>query len=120
MLSEILKAEQLIPIALRQGVSLSEAEADLVLGYLEGHDYVLLSDGQARTVRHDLQRGNDHWEDEPYSVQDAIRFSLEMSGELLQCAEQVETLDEAYLSSLRNDGSVLSDLLDRIPGGFCA
>ncbi len=120
MLSEILKAEQLISIALRQGVPLSEAEADLILGYLEGHDYVLLEDRQFHTMRHDLQRGNDHREDETYTVQDAIRFALDMSEELLRCTERAEAPDEAYLSDLRNDGRVLTDLLDRIPGGFYA
>jgi len=120
MLSEILKAEQLIPIALRQGVSLSESEANLILGYLEGHDYVLMSNEQSQTVRHDFQRSDDHWEDEPYTVQDTIRFALDMSEELLRCTEQAEAPDEAYLSDLRNDSRVLADLLDRIPGGFYA
>ncbi len=120
MLSEILKAEQLISIALRQGVPLSEAEADLILGYLEGHDYVLMSNEQSQTVRHDCQRDNDHREDEPYTVQNTIRFALDMSEELLRCTEQAEVPDEAYLSDLQNDGRVLSGLLDRIPGGFYA
>lgn len=120
MLSEILKPEQLIPIALQQGVSLNESEANLILGYQEGHDYVLLEDGQSHTVRHDLQQSNDHQGDDPYTVQDAIRFALDMSEDILRCTEQAEAPDEAYLSDLRNDGRVLTDLLDRMPGGFYA
>ncbi len=116
MLSDILRPEQLIPAALRQGVLLNAAEADLILGYLEGHDYVLLEDGQSRTVRHDLQWGDDHREDEPYTIHDAIRFALDMNEELLRCTKEAMEPDEAYLSSLRQDGRVLTSLLDRNSG----
>lgn len=46
-------AEKLIAAANCQGLEISTTEADLILGYLEGHEYSLMVDAAGRTVRHD-------------------------------------------------------------------
>lgn len=101
-------AESLISIAIRQGVVLNADEADMILGYLEGHDYCLMVDDVGATIRHDEQYGNDHSEDESYSIRDAIMFCQEMNDDLLH-----EEQDEDFLSKLRMDEQVLSTLMER-------
>lgn len=111
---EILKSEQLIPLALRQKVPLNQAEAVMLLGYMEGHDYVLLADDCDQMVRHDLQMGNNHSEDDPYTIEDAVCFAAEMNEEILRDAESKWDADEAYLSDLRRDDCMLTALLERL------
>lgn len=113
-MTEILKSEQLIPFALRQNVSLSEAEAAMLLGYMEGHDYVLLADDQGQMVRHDLQMGNDHSKDDPYTIEDAVCFAAEMNEDILRDTESKWETDEGYLSGLRRDDRMLTALLERL------
>ena len=41
-MKEIIEAKELIAVAARQGVRLEKVEADVLLGYMEGHDYCLM------------------------------------------------------------------------------
>lgn len=64
-------------------IQLSESEADLLLGYIEGHDYALgVMDGVL--YRGDLcyRQGELHWEDEPYPIDDVIDAVCEWNYEL--------------------------------------
>ncbi len=116
-MDEILKPEQLIPIAVRQGLPLNEAEAYLLLGYMEGHDYVLLSDAQGRMARHDLQMDDDHSEDAPYSIVETLQFVREMNEDLLCDAERWRETDKEYLNQLREDDRRLAEIVERLPVG---
>lgn len=108
-------AQELVAVALQQGIVLDTEEADVILGYLEGHEYSLMTDGQGATVRHDDQYGNNHRGDEPYTVQDAIEFCQEMNEDLLNDSR---SQDEEYLSQLRKDGQILDTLLERVYGNL--
>lgn len=103
-------AESLIRVAIQQGVGLNTREADMILGYFEGHDYCLMVGAGGRTMRHDEQDGDDHRGDEPYTVQDAVGFCQEMNDDLLH----EDCLDERFLSQLRKDERVLDALIARL------
>ena len=107
-------AEKLIAAAACQGLEISTTEADLMLGYLEGHEYSLMVDAAGRTVRHDDQYGCRHRGDEPYPVQSVIEFCQEMNEDLIQGDVSWERADESYLSLLRQDEQALAALMVRI------
>ena len=69
-------AEKLIAAANCQGLEISTTEADLILGYLEGHEYSLMVDAAGRTVRHDDQYGCRYRGDEPYRSVPSVRQGL--------------------------------------------
>lgn len=105
---------ELITVALKQGAELEAGEADMILGYLEGHDYCLMADSEGATVRHDEQYGNHHRGDEPYSVRDAIEFCQEMNDDLLRVECSRIEADEEYLLQLRADERSLASLMKRL------
>ena len=104
-------AQELMMAAQKQGIVLNVEEANTILGYLEGHEYSLMTDGQGATVRHDDQYGNNHRGDEPYTVQDTIAFCQEMNEELL---DDGHPRDEGYLAQLREDRQVLDKLMEKV------
>lgn len=104
-------AEELIVVARKQGVELDTGEAEMLLGYLEGHDYCLMTDNKGSTVRHDEQYGNNNRGDVPYTVQDTIEFCQEMNDELMQSQDEV---DEEYRLQLRADEQTLTSLMERV------
>lgn len=103
----------LIAAAMRQGIRLDAEEAEMILGYLEGHDYCLMADGSGKTMRHDEQCEDDYREDEPYTIRDAIAFCQEMNDDLLRNGCFQGEPDEGHLSQLRKDGQVLDALMAR-------
>lgn len=109
----IKEAGELILAARKQGVELDAGEADMILGYLEGHDYCLMVDDEGATVRHDEQYGDSHRGDEPYTVRDAIEFCQEMNDDLLRDECSRSEADEEYLLQLRADEQALASLVRR-------
>jgi len=109
----ITDADGLIRAAMRQGVTLDAAEADMILGYFEGHEYSLMAGTDGRTMRHDEQYGDNHRGDEPYTICDAVEFCQEMNNDLLR----EERPEEEYLAQLRKDEQALGDLMARIMRG---
>lgn len=112
--SRIAKPEELLAVAIRQGIEMDGNEAGIVLGYLEGHDYCLMADEAGMTVRHDESEGEDCGEDMPYSVQDAVMFCQEMNGELILESESMSVPDVDYLARLHQDEQVFDGLMRRI------
>ena len=106
--------EKLITAAACQGLEIDADEADIILGYLEGHEYSLMVDDNGMTVRHDEQYGCQHRGDEPYSIQRAIRFCQEMNEGLIQDNESQDKPDREYLFQLRKDEQALDALMVRI------
>lgn len=111
----VVMAEDLMLAASQQGLSLDIGEAGVILGYLEGHEYCLVVDGEGRLLRHDEQYGTDHREDMPYTIQDAILFCQEMNENLIRDVDFWERPDEDYLSQLRQDEQTLAALTARCP-----
>lgn len=70
-------------------------------------------DADGRTVRHDMQYEDDHREDVPYTIQDAVWFCLEMLEDIWDYARTCIVPDTDYLSELRRNKTLLSDLLVR-------
>ena len=108
--NRINNAESLIMVATQQGITLTVANADMILGYFEGHDYCLMVNSGGQTMRHDEQYGDNHREDEPYTMYEVVEFCQEMNAELLR----EERPAEEYLTQLRKDEKALSDLMARL------
>lgn len=115
-MDRISEAGEFVAAALKQGVILTTGEADMLLGYLEGHDYCLMVDDEGVTVRHDEQYGEDHSEDKPYTIQAVIEFCQEMNVDLIHENSSSIEPDEGYLAHLRKDEQVLDTLAERIAG----
>ena len=109
--NRITDAAHLITVAMRQGVILDSVEADMILGYLEGHDFCLMASSDGRTVRHDEQSGEDHRGDEPYTIQDAVEFCQEMNEDLIR---DISCTSREYLVQLRKDEKILDALMARL------
>lgn len=109
--NRITDAAHLITVAMRQGVILDSVEADMILGYLEGHDFCLMASSDGRTVRHDEQYGEDHKSDEPYTIQDAVEFCQEMNEDLIR---DISCTSREYLVQLRKDEKILDALMARL------
>lgn len=51
----VVMAEDLMLAASQQGLDLDSGEVGIILGYLEGHEYCLVVDGEGKLLRHDEQ-----------------------------------------------------------------
>ena len=111
-MSEIKKAEELVAVAVRQGVQMNLVEADIVLGYMEGHGFALVSDEQFQMALHDTEEEEQYGyaKDQPYTIREAVEFCQEMNEELLQDASDKE---ESYILDLRKDDLILSGLMEK-------
>lgn len=104
---------------------MTEKEADVLLGYIEGHDY-LLGEKDGRLYRGDLcyEQNSIHWEE--YSIDDAIDAACEWNYDLLQTTRTERGTPDNFLDfikkdnyykSLREDEKVLDALFDRTKYG---
>lgn len=115
MMTEISKAEELVAVSARQGFKMSLIEADIVLGYMEGHGYALVSDEQYQVKLHDTEEEEKYWytNDQPYTIREAVEFCQEMNEELLQDAVGKKQQDANYILDLRKEELILSGLMDK-------
>lgn len=107
------KASELMLVALGQGIKLGKREVNIILGYLNGHDYCLMVDSKGKTLRHDEQCGDDHSGDKAYTVWDVIEFCQEMNECLLNDSQSQVSPDKGYLSQLEEERRILDALLAR-------
>lgn len=112
-MQEIKKPEELMAVAVRQGVDMNETEAEVVLGYLEGHDYCLLMAEDFTMALHDLTEGDISNNDIDYNIRQAVEFCQEMNEELLLENSSKDDPDEEYLLDLRKDELILDALMKR-------
>ena len=114
-MTEIKKAEDLVAVAVRQGLQMNLVEADIVLGYMEGHGYALVFDEHYWVMLHDTEEEEKYGytNDEPYSIRAAVEFCQEMNGELLQEASDKEQRNESYIRDLRKDEFILDGLMEK-------
>jgi hypothetical protein len=105
--------------------SMTEKEAEVLLGYLGGHGY-LLGEQEGRLFRGDLSYGQNYTLWEEHSIDDAIDSACEWNYELLQTAEKDrENPDDffdfikknTYYESLREEEQILSAVFDRTKYG---
>jgi len=112
--SEIIMPEELVKVAAKQGFQMNEEEADVVLGYLEGHEYSLTADAAGATARHDQQYENNHRGDRLYSIWETIDFCSEMNEDLLDERDALNAKNAAYRAELFKDRLVLDSLMERV------
>lgn len=104
---------------------MTEEEAQKLLGYMEGHEY-LLGHMDGKMFRGDLcyEQGKVYWE--PYTIDDAVDAVTEWNYDLLREAENAvlnaidsEVLAEkrSYRDSLREDEQILDKMFDRTMHG---
>lgn len=101
---------QMVAVAMLQGIVMTSEEADVVLSYLEGHDYYLMADAAGNTVRHDVQYGNSRRGDELYTIQETVWFCQEMNEELIHD----NLSNKEYLLQLRKDEQILDALAAKL------
>lgn len=100
---------------------MTEEEAQKLLGYMEGHEY-LLGHMDGEMFRGDLGYEQDKVRWEPYTIDEAIDTVAEWNYDLLQEAEASLTdakdmIDfsnkKSYLDTLREDEQILDKMFDR-------
>ena len=113
-MTEIKKAEDLVAVSIRQGLQMNLVEADIVLGYIEGHGFSLMSNEQFQMALHDTEEEKyGYSKDQPYTIREAVEFCQEMNEELLRDASSEESCDESRILDLRKDDFILSGLVER-------
>ena len=114
-MTEIKKAEDLVAVSIRQGLQMNLVEADIVLGYIEGHGFALMMDEQVQMALHDTEEEEKYGysKDQPYTIREAVEFCQEMNEELLRDASGEESRDENRVLDLRKDGLILGGLMER-------
>ena len=114
-MTEIKKAEDLVAVSVRQGLQMNLVEADIVLGYIEGHGFALMSDEQFQMALHDTEEEEKYGytNDQPYTIREAVEFCQEMNEELLLDATGKEQQDASYILDLRKDDLILSRLMEK-------
>ena len=104
---------------------MTEEEAQKLLGYMEGHEY-LLGHMDGEMYRGDLcyEQGKVRWE--PYTIDDAVDVVTEWNYELIPEAEAAlsnakDMIDfankKSYLDTLREDEKILDKMFDRTTHG---
>lgn len=106
MATAIRTPEKLMEVARKEGFQMSENEAKVILGYMEGHDYELGLDDAGNVIRNDLacEQDEDFWEE--YSVREAILFACDMCTDLLENSDG----PKEYMDSLLADDNALTGL----------
>ncbi|MCI8882540.1 MAG: hypothetical protein HFH43_05760 [Lachnospiraceae bacterium] len=97
---------------------MTEKEGDRLLGYMEGHEY-LLGHMDGKLFRGDLcyELGKVHWE--PYTIDDAVNDVAEWNNDLLEEGIVLNPEDDDYegkknyLDILREDEKILDGMFDR-------
>ena len=102
-------------VSIRQGLQMNLVEADIVLGYIEGHGFSLMSNEQFQMALHDTEEEEKYGysKDQPYTIREAVEFCQEMNEELLRDASSEEYCDESRILDLRKDDFILSGLVER-------
>lgn len=110
MLKEIMTEELLIEAAKKEGFQMSGKEAEVILGYMEGHDYELGLNETGGVIRNDLdyKRGEEHWEE--YSIREAILFAFDMCIAIQEEQEADGAPDKDLIGKLWDDEYVLTPL----------
>lgn len=108
--------EKLVEAAQLCGIHMDAGEANEVLGYLEGHDFMLLIDENGRTYRWDKQNGPDLKMDdlEPYTMMDLFDFCIDMNEEFLEDWDRMNALnDPSFDQKLVEDREMFLSLKER-------
>lgn len=113
-MNRIEKPGELIAASVRAGVQMTELEAIVVLGYLEGHDFCLMTDDSFAMKLHDNQDGEKTESDEPYTIRDVAEFCCEMNDEMLLEENTSESPDEDRRLELMKDEAILSLLRQKV------
>lgn len=113
-LEPIHDSDALTAIAFKQGITLTEKEAAVILSYLEGHDYTLMANSTGAMRIHDNESGSSHQGDELYSIRQAIDFCSDMNAEMQEDTSPAQERNEEYLSGLREDERVLDGLMEKV------
>lgn len=112
---EIKEPDELIAIATRQGVAnMTRTEARIILGYVEGHDYVIEEHDGFKTCLHDLQAGDDTSEDYDWTIREIVEFCQEMNEELMTDINEGEDPDGSKMSDLEKDDYILQRVMEKV------
>jgi len=106
--------KELVAAADRQGYPMGFIEAQIMLGYMKGHDYQLAEDDSGVLYRRDLA-ADDSDDDayQPYTIRDTLDFCIDMNDELLDLERKKADPDTGYITQLEEDASILLELQER-------
>ena len=104
---------ELMAAAGNQGVALNDTEAEILLGYLEGHDYCLKMGKNRRLWLHDNQDGEKDDNDDAYTIRDVIELCQELNGEILLEEESKQTPKQNYILELKKDKMLLERMMEK-------
>ena len=107
------RPQELVAAAGLQGVALNDTEAAILLGYLEGHDYCLLTADHKKFWLHDNQDVETDDNDTPYTIRDVIELCQEMNGDILLDADSRDTTQPDYIMDLRKDEMLLEHMMGK-------
>lgn len=110
----VTKTMELMAAAGNQGVALNDTEAEILLGYLEGHDYCLKMGKNRRLWLHDNQDGEKDDNDDAYTIRDVIELCQELNGEILLEEEGKQTPEKNYILELRKDEILLKQMMEKV------
>lgn len=110
MPTDIENVQQFIEAAQKEGFQVNESEAETILGYMEGHDYILGLGGVGAVFRGDLAYENGRVRWEPYSIRDAILFAGEMCADLVERGDNSAERQAQY----EEDEKILGPLYEAV------
>lgn len=113
MKTTIVRPEQLIALFSIKGYRLMRDEAQIILGYLDGHAYSVLFDEEHNLWLKDVNEPDGH--EEACEPEDIVDFCVEQSAKLITTAENDDEDDnELYLDGLKEDEQAIDCVAQRI------
>lgn len=115
----ISKPERLVQIAAESyGIKLEQTEAEIILGYLEGSDFCLLSNWDCKAkcdglYIHDNQDTDENSGDEVFKFLDVVDFCQFANCEILAEQDGLRNPPADYVSILKRDDVILQRLCER-------
>lgn len=112
MKTTIVRPEQLIALFSIKGYRLMRDEAQIILGYLDGHAYSVLFEEHNLWLK-DVNEPDGH--EEACEPEDIVDFCVEQNAKLITTAENDDEDDnELYLNGLKEDEQAIDCVAQRI------
>ena len=108
------RPQELVAAAGLQGVALNDTEAAILLGYLEGHDYCLLTADHKKFWLHDNQDVETDDNDTPYTIRDVIELCQEMNRDILLGADLEDMTQPDRIMDLHKDEMLLEHMMGKV------
>lgn len=106
------KPEELVAVSIRQGVALNTVEAEIILGYTNGHDYDLVT-GEDTVLKLRDRQAEEGSPDDDTTIREVIETCQELNDELLRDVRSSDNPNYEYLFELRKDEFILDGAMQK-------